>query len=435
MLKVISRFFDTLALTKTERNVIFVVTLGSILEWHEIFLFVYWEPIVAHPTYTLALPSVALINTVLIILTAWVARPFGGVLFGYIGDRWGRKTAFILSILLVSLPSLLMWVASSFLAWGVFTIVFFGLMRFFQGIPAGSEAPGAICYFAESSAETRRTYICSYVFFGSQLGQLISMIECLLMKKYLPPADLLTWGWKLSFLVGGALGLFGFVLRRKMRESHSFASIKEKNKTVANPIQFAFQHHWQRMLLCVGLSLYEVTGFFLVAVFPMEQFSKIFNLSANQNILIVVCSLVLGTILLPIFGTIKKNRPRILRNSVIAAALTALLLYASIHQQSLAWTITFQALLIFFLSIAFAFFPALIAELFPTTVRYTCLGFSFNICDSLIVGASPILIHSLIKTTGQPASFILILPLTALIFLACLHLKNRKGYLFAPSSL
>lgn len=418
-------FNHSFLLSKKERFLILAVTIGSILEWHEVFLYVYWAPLIAEISFYAAIPVVNIINTFLLFLTAWFARPLGGIVFGYIGDRWGRKIAFLLSILLISLPSLLTWFVSSFVSWGIFTLIFFGLMRFLQGIPAGGETPGVICYFAESThSVTRKIYICSYTFVGSQIGQLSSMLECLLLKKYLSAENLLQWGWKISFLIGGLLSIFGFFLRKKLQESPAFQRLKRRQIELKGPIKTCFQVYWKRILLCLGLSAFEVSGFFLLTIFPYEHFSELFHLTENQNIAINTSFLCFATILIPVMGYLGhffKIKHLLVISSVILICLSLPLYHAMIQGQLTKALILTSVVLICFCLI-FAFLPHMLAQLFPTEVRFTGIGFSFNVCDSLVVGAAPLLTHILSQIAGSSAFFILGIPLLGFLFLFSLYI-------------
>lgn len=412
----------------SERAIILPITIGSILEWYEIFLYIYWAPIITKTLFDYALPIAELINAISVFVVGFIARPLGGLIFGYIGDRWGRKKSFILSILLVSLPSFGIALIPSYSTWNAFALGFLGLMKFIQGIPAGGELPGAICFLAECSTPERKRYICSYAFVGSQIGQLISMTECLLLEKYLPHEWLVEWGWRLSFFIGGILGLFGYYLRKKLHESHPFQKLKEKHEVLKNPLKESLKNHKKNILLGIFISLFEVVGFFMITVFPVEYFEKLFRLNISKNIIINGLISLLCILLLPLIGKIGdkyKNKPLFILSAIGVIAFSYPY-YLAVKSSSLTASLIIEIILVLFFSIQFALLPSLISELYPTPVRFTCIGFSFNVCDSVFGGFAPILGIFLVQLTGIPASFIAIFPIAALIFLVTLFFVKIK---------
>ncbi len=240
-----------------------------------------------------------------------------------------------------------------------------------------------------------------------------------LFKEYLPPADLLTWGWKLSFLVGGILGLLASFFGVKCAKATRLLASRRRIKQSQTPSNLPSNTIGKQCSFASGLSLLRSDR-----LFPRGRIS---HGAVLKNIQPQRQPEHSDRRMLPrsrnhppthLWNNQKKpptNTPKQRHRSSAHIAPPLRLHPSAIPRLDNNIPSTPDIFSLHRLRL----FPALSGRLFSTTVRYTCLGFSFNICDSLIVGASPILIHSLIKTTGQPASFILILPLTALIFLAC----------------
>lgn len=205
--------------TKTQRNVIFAVTFGNLLEWYEIYLYVYWSPIIAKLFFKSHVDSDDLIYTFLIFGLALLARPLGGLFFGRLGDRIGRKKAFILSLVMMTIPTIITGLLPTRAQVGVLAPIFLTCTRFLQAFPAGGELPGAFCYLYETAPLQHRRYFCSWAFFGVLSGLLIGTIECFFLELFLSEQDLIAWGWRLSFLIGGLLGFCGLLLRSRLHET------------------------------------------------------------------------------------------------------------------------------------------------------------------------------------------------------------------------
>lgn len=408
-------------ITQAERKIILPITLGSLIEWYETYLYAYWTPIILNNFFDFALPLEEFINFILVVLVGLFARPFGGILFGYIGDRWGRKKAFLLSIILISIPSFLTALLPSFESWNFFLILYLSILKFAQGVPAGGELPGAMCFLAESAPQHKKRYYCSYTFVGPQIGQILSMIQCFLLSNYFSHDFLIKYGWRISFLIGGLIGVLGFFLRRKIHESQAFQHLKKNDAVLNNPVRHIFKLYKKKLLLGFFVSVFEVIGFYMIAFFLIENFKTFFNY--ELNLFLIIIFFVAITISLPFlghFGDKCKNRT-MLKISAIGVIIVSLPFYFSIYYSSIFWFYILLSFFILFLCIQFAILPSVLIGLYPTSIRFTCLGLSFNICDSFIGGLIPLLGIALIKLTHNSASFIFINILAAVFFLIILR--------------
>ncbi|MBN1914272.1 MAG: MFS transporter [Parachlamydiales bacterium] len=403
----------------SERAIIFPVTIGSMLEWYEVYLYIYWTPIIANNLWDLSIPIAELVNFLLFMFVGLIARPLGSLIFGYIGDKWGRKKSFLLSIILVAIPSILTAMMPTFAIWNAFSIIYITAMKFIQGIPSGGELPGAMCFLAETASPTRKTYLTSYALIGPQIGQILSMAQCLVMELYFSQEFLILYGWRISFFIGGLIGLLGYFLRKKLHESHSFTHIKSKNEIHHNPIKYALKRYKHRIVLGFLISIFEVVGFYLIAFYLVANANKILKINIEQNLLMNLAFLTPLTILLPIIGKIgdKINNKYLYYISAIGVIISSAPFYYSINNSLTTLSIIFLALIILFFSIQFALLPSLLTRMFPTPVRYTCLGLSFNVCDSVVGVLAPVIGFLISKYTGNNAAFIIIYPITALLFL------------------
>jgi MHS family proline/betaine transporter-like MFS transporter len=415
---------------KQQRSVILAVTFGNILEWYEIYLYIYWAPIIAGLFFTFESPLINLTNTLLLFAMGFLVRPLGGVFFGRLGDRVGRKRAFYLSIIVMTVPTFLMGCIPTYAQIGVFAPILLALMRILQSFPSGGELPGAFCYLYESAGPTNRRFMTSWGAVGNQLGIIISMLECFFLKKYLSHEALITWGWRISFLVGGLIGLCGFYLRRKLHETPLFEEMARNNKVTRRPILEVVKEYrygiWMGILICA----LDAAAFYALSVFFPVYFEKVIGTSYSQNIIIALILLIVTTVPLPFFGLLgdKFNNKTMLITSTVGIILLLYPLYHSIHSPSLIYTGIIGTVFTLCFTCLTALIPFLLADLFPTRVRYTCVGLSFNIVDGVVGGLSPVIGLYLVHYTGNPGSFCWVLLICALISLyAYLKLKRKTS--------
>lgn len=410
-----------------ERAVLLPITIGGILEWYEFYLYVYWAPILSEAAFEAASPIAEIIHATIIVRL--LARPVGGVLFGYFGDKIGREKVFLFSIVGIVIPMALMLILSLTLkSWVLLAFVWMTVGKFLQGIPAGGELPGALCYLTESTPPERRQYMCSYLFVGPQIGQILSMAQYFLLEAIFPPDELIQWGWRISFLVAGCLGCLGFFLRKRLHESMDFKELESRDTVEKHPIKSILKNYKGKTLLVFAISIFEVVGFFLLEFFLIQNAATTFGMSARDILVIYAIVLVVITAIMPFIGRFASqfNIRRVYISSAVAVILLSIPFYFAIFYSLKPFVISIFVLLMLAFSIQFALLPSLISSLLPTKIRYSGLGFSFNMADSVVGGLALIFAAHLVKITNNPASFVIILPVSAVIFLFCLKFVSNR---------
>jgi MHS family proline/betaine transporter-like MFS transporter len=399
--------------------IIFATTIGGIIEWYELFLYVYWSPIISKLFFSNDSHSVATMKTLFVFFVGFLSRPIGGLLFGHIGDRLGRKRAFFISIVAMTIPSFILGFFPFSGKLGLFNPLILCVLRFIQGLPAGGELPGAMCYLAECAPQQKRSFTCSFSFFGPQIGVIISIIESYFLETFLPRASLESWGWQLSFNIGGLLGLLGAFLRKRLEETPAFLHLEEKRKVLRKPIIETILRHKKDLGFGFFASFLDVVGFYMFSIFLGIYFNNVLKISETKNLLITLCSMVLSTITLPFLGMLgdRFKIKRLLIISALGMIIFSYPFYLSASHSSIIFTLVFQLILMLFLNMQFALLPRLIAELFPTSTRYTGIGLSFNLCDSVIGGIIPIVAFYLTDAIGNVATFVLLINIAACISL------------------
>lgn len=420
-------------LSDAERSLVIPVTFCSQFEWFEFFLFVYWSEIFesqVHLSHSVGHFAYAM----LLLCSGLFARPLGGIIFGRIGDRFGRKKAFMWSIIAITLPSIILTVMPSFPLWAYSSLIYLGVMRLLQGIPAGGELPGALCLLYEGAVRSRKQYICSYLFVGPQLGQILSVILLMLLQTFLTHEQLFSWGWRLCFGISSIIGIVGIFLRKRLfrtlHETEEFKNLKKEHKVEPHPLRKSFRGYKKRISLVLFLSIFEVSGFYLIYYYLFEK-HEILKLNQFYGKLIYLLFLVILTFIMPIMGSIKHNLKieTLFKISALGVIITSIPFFFAIEREmSLFLIFPLLTIMILFFCIQFSFLPAFIAGLFPTQVRFTCIGFSFNITDGVIGGMIPFFAHWLTKATGQEAAFVSVFPVSALIFLLCLKMIKKEKY-------
>jgi MFS family permease len=408
---------------QSEKLLVSAVSLGGILEWYEIGLYIYWPLIILGKLLSFEMPIMDAINVGLVIATGFIARPLGGMLFGRWGDTKGRKSPFAWSVLLVSVPSLLIAFLPSYMLWNTVSLVFFTVVKFLQGIPAGGELPGAICYLSENGIPERRRYLCSFTFVGPQIGLLLSLAVCLLLESVFAQETLMKTWWRMVFFVSGMMGICGFYLRRKLHDSLDFSHLKSHSHSMQHPFRRLFSTHAKHVVAGMLLSIFQVVTFCVLTIMPPWYYKSIFQLSSKENLIISSVTLFFCAVTLPLIGKISSlyRKTPLLEISAVGSIILAYPFYWSVFNLNLLFALCIQAILVVLYCIQAALLPSLIANLFPVSLRYTGIGCSFNIIDGIFWGLIPILAITLRDAVGSPASFVFFVPISAIIFLLSLR--------------
>lgn len=417
------------------------VNIGGSLEWYEIGIFIAWQLIIQQGSVNFdAIAESLNVGAVLLVaataLASGGARALGGWLFGRTGDRRGRKVAFPLTVLIATLPSWGLVILSFFLSyeeWMTYSTVIFTIVKFFQGMPAGGELPGAICYLSEanetssksSSWDTQR-YMCSYAMLGPQIGLALSTLVCLVLKLLFPTEILLSHGWRFVFLISGLMGIGGFMMRKKLHETIAFLNGKIHHKITYSPLKTVFKECRPQLLFGLMLPVFEVVSFSILSIMPLYYSRVPFNFTQREITFISLGFYALCILFLPTIGYLSskyKNFPWLKSSAWIVIPLS-LFLYKFLLEGNFLICLIINILMLFLFSIHASILPSLLASLFPVQVRYTGIAFSFNISDGILWTIITSICFWFISNSNP--SFVFLIPITSGAFLITLKYFKIK---------
>jgi len=247
----------------------------------------------------------------------------------------------------------------------------------------------------------------SYASLGYQLGILFCTIECFFLERYLSPEALITWGWRASFMVGGLLGFFGLYLRYKLHETPLFKEMEHHEKVVKEPIVQVLNKHKRGIFLGILFCALNSDSFYLLTVnFPV-YFGNILGVKYSDNLLITMALLVFVTLPLPFFGMLgdKFNNKALLLIATIGVILLLYPMCLAINQASILYIVLTMGVFCLLFALVSALLPFVLSQLFPTHVRFTCVGASFNLADACIGGFTPALTLLFIQWFHHEGSF------------------------------
>ncbi|MEV8312696.1 glycine betaine/L-proline transporter ProP [Streptomyces sp. NPDC059900] len=382
--------------------------LGNAMEWFDFGVYSYIAVTLGKVFFPSGNPTAQLLSTFGAFAAAFLIRPLGGMVFGPLGDRIGRQKILALTMIMMAAGTFAIGLIPSYASIGVGAPVLLLIARLVQGFSTGGEYAGASTFIAEYSPDKKRGFLGSWLEFGTLAGYIGGAGLVTLMTALLSTEDLLSWGWRIPFLIAGPMGLIGLYLRMKLEETPAFtAELSKAHKNEQSRPKVRLRDmvtgQWKSLLLCMGLVLvFNVTDYMLLSYMPSYLTSEL-KYDETHGLLVVLAVMALMMCVQPFAGALTD---RVGRRPVIAAGCAGFLLLSVpalllIRQGSL-WAIGLGMAALGLLLVCFtASMPSTLPALFPTKVRYGSLSIGFNISVSIFGGTTPLVVTALIGATGN----------------------------------
>ncbi|MHA7143851.1 MFS transporter [Arthrobacter sp. TmT3-37] len=375
--------------------------VGTALEWYDYFLFGTAAAIVFNRLFFTTLdPTAATLAAFATFGVGFAARPLGAVLFGFIGDRVGRRPALLITIVMIGCATGLIGVLPDFGSIGLAAPIMLAILRLMQGLAVGGEWGGAMTIAVEHAPIEKRGRYAALVQVGSPVGTLMSSGAFALVL-LLPSEAFDSWGWRLPFLAAFPLLLIALYIRLKVEESPIFRELVKLEERAKIPALEVFRNAWGRLLVAVAAAFLGVGGFYVMTTFVISYGTVTLGLERGLmvNATLVAAVFQIGVVL--VMGRLSERvgpgRMTLLGGLVTAAA--AFPLFWLIDTRNPAAIILAVTLGIAFLSIAYAVTGALLTELFPPHLRYSGVALGYNLAGALS-GFLPFIAVALQGATG-----------------------------------
>ena len=219
-------------------------------------------------------PTVALLASLLTFAIAFIARPLGSLVFGHFGDRMGRKTTLVVSLLTMGIATFLIGCLPTYDQWGVVAVAVLCLCRFVQGIGLGGEWSGAALVATENAPEDKRALYGSFPELGAPIGFFLSNGTYFLLETFNDDQAMLSWGWRVPFLLSAVLVIVGLVVRVQMEETPIFRMAQEQKKVVKSPLTEVFRKSWKQVIQATFLVAVTYTLFYTLATWSLAWGTK-----------------------------------------------------------------------------------------------------------------------------------------------------------------
>ena len=386
------------------RRAIAASALGNATEWFDYGIYAYGVVYISAALF----PGEAAEATLFALATfaiSFLVRPLGGMFWGPLGDRYGRKTILAFTILLMSAATVAVGMIPDYDRIGLWAPALLVILRMVQGFSTGGEYGGAATFMAEYSPDDRRGFYGSFLEFGTLGGFALGALLMLGFSLLLGEQAMYDWAWRIPFLIAGPMGLIGLYLRSRMEDTPVFREIETQDQTepaVSTELRHLALYYWRPMLVMGGLVVaLNVVNYTLLSYMPTYLQQRI-GLSNDAALIVPIVGMLFMMALVPFAGALsdKVGRKPMWRFSLISLFIGVVPLYMLMGQGFYPAIIGFAVLGLLFvpqLATISATFPAL----FPTHVRFAAFAISYNVATSMFGGTAPVFSGWLIARTGN----------------------------------
>lgn len=361
----------------------------------------------------------------------YLSRPFGGVIFGHLGDRYGRRFVLVATLLLMGVTTALMGALPTYATAGAAAPVLLVALRFVQGAALGGEWAGAVLLSVEHGRPEQRGRNASWAQMGPSLGTLLATGTIALLTWALPSAAFEAWGWRLPFFASVALVAFGLWIRLGVDETPLFRQLEREQQQARAPIGEVFRLHWRGLLLGGGARLGPDVLYSLAAVFSLSYLTTMLGQSRTLALVALSIGGACNALTIPLFGALSD---RVGRRAVYGAGAALGLIWAAVFFPLLESGSAFLiicALVGALVVHAMMYGPqaAFIAEQFPTRVRYAGSSLAYTLAGVIGGGVAPAMFATLFKvygSTGAVAAYVAVALLITAIVLAAAGKRSEQ---------
>ncbi|KVU34145.1 MFS transporter [Burkholderia ubonensis] len=405
--------------------------VGTTIEWYDFYIYGTAAALVFGKVFFASTmnPGVA---TLLAFVTFWAgfaARPLGGIVFGHLGDRVGRKTALVITLVMMGLATTGIGLLPSYAQIGAWAPAGLVVLRVLQGVAVGGEWGGAVLIASENAPKHRSILFAAFAQQGSPTGNLLATGAFFALSA-LPTPAFLMWGWRIPFLLSAVLVVVGMVIRLKLEESADMQRVLQRKRTVKLPLRDVVRDRWPVVLLAAGtLPVINVTYF--RSTFALSWATRELGYAQGTFLGILSMSLVVQFLMQPVGAWLvsKIDMRRAMCWILIPEIVLMPVMFHALATRSYWIAVAGMCVSTIPSAMFYGAVGGVLARVFPANVRYTGLSLAYQLSALVVGGGTPVLAQAILNATGSIVGVAIASGLYACVSLVCmLALLNRTGH-------
>ncbi len=382
-------------------------SVGTLVEWYDFYIYGVLAVFFAQHFFPPGNPALALLASLAVFWFGFIARPFGAILFGHLGDLIGRKFTFMLTLGLMGLATFLVGLLPTYATWGLAAPILLLIIRAVQGLALGGEYGGAATYIAEHAPDGKRGLYTSWIQTTATMGIVFALLVVLICRQSMGDASFTDWGWRIPFLLSAILVLLSGYIRLKLEEAPLYARLKEQGKSSANPVKDTYTsgRNWGLMAIALfGATAPEGVVWYTGQFYALIYMTAVLKINYVAVYVILMIALTAGSLFFVFFGWLSDHIGR--RNIMTLGFALAVVTYWPVFT----WLETFRddpvmlTVLVFYLVIlvtmVYGPIAAFLVELFPARIRYSSMSMPYHIGNGWFGGGVPFIGTAVAQATG-----------------------------------
>lgn len=388
------------------KKMAWLASLGAGLEYYDFIIYGMMATYLSPLFFPVDDKALGLLKVFGIFAVGYGVRPLGGVFFGAMGDIYGRKYAFLAVMALMAFSTFAIGLLPTYAMAGGISSFLLVFLRILQGLSFGAELPGAITVVCEYTAQQKQGKHTGYVISSVSIGAMLASFVLYLLSHYCSLQDIQEGLWRLPFLLGGSLALANFFIRKFLEETPAFARLQqseeEKSKALVQPVKVLIREYWKRVLIGIGITWSGASLVMFSLYFP-TYLSQYFSYNPEEVYYAITWGMVASAITIPWIGLLsdRVGKHVFILGTCLGFMTLSYSLFQMINHPGQGILVVFMILYQTVISCLTVCFWPLLAELFPTKVRYTGLAVCYNVTYS-IMGCLPLVMTWFIQTLHTP---------------------------------
>ena len=408
-------------MASTNKKSIASALIGNILEWYDFAIYGYFASAIGLAFFPKSDPTAQLLMAFSIFAVGYLMRPIGAIIFGHVGDKYGKKVALNLSVAAMAIPTFFVSILPDYNVWCVWAAYTLVLLRMIQGLSVGGEFTTSIIYLVSHAPKNRQSLMGATITCGAIGGILLGSFTGDLMNHLMSEETINAWGWRVPFLFGLVIGIVGLFLRRHLVDEVPAPTLKP-------PVLVVFQNHLPLLFNISGLVFLNAVGFYLIFVYLVTWFevAEKFTPSLALNINSISMVILIGVVLLSGYFTDKVGKKLMLQITSMLMLLFVVPLFYLMNHHDVNLAFFGQLGLTIILGSYLAPLNAFMVLSIPEAVRCTTIGLGYNLTLGLAGGLTPLAATWVFEKTGNPISPSYLIVVASIITIFALY-KNKSN--------